>query len=101
MNRLSAQPGCGDSKLLRSALNLSNEVCLRPRSQLSRTAESAQTRPPPRFPAALTSGAHADEIQADEAADQALGFPGTPSMRIGSTTLNGAQLYDRISELAR
>ena len=52
----------------------------------------------PRFTAALTSGAHADEIQADETADQALGFPGTPSLRIGSTRLNGAQPYDRIRE---
>ena len=60
----------------------------------------------PRFTAALSSGAHADEIQADQAAARALGFAGTPSMRIGSATLNGAQPYDRIraaidTELAR
>lgn len=60
----------------------------------------------PRFTAALSSGAHADEIQADQAVARALGFSGTPSMRIGSATLNGAQPYERIraaidTELAR
>ena len=60
----------------------------------------------PRFTAALSSGAHADAIQADQAVARDLGFSGTPSMRIGSATLNGAQPYERIRaaidiELAR
>jgi protein-disulfide isomerase len=60
----------------------------------------------PRFQTALATHAHSDEVAADRAAASALGYAGTPTLRIGATVVRGAQPYDALrtaieAELAR